>query len=75
MKGSVAAQWRKQEGYAGQGLFPKQFMDHVRERSAALAGQSHSLYPSDGRLLYYTFHDKDTLTAQSVTGGCGFLYV
>jgi len=64
-------QWGVREGYDGPGTFPKEVMGIAYEKSAALVGQEHTLYLSDGRVSSYKFQDKDTLTMKSVEGGHG----
>jgi hypothetical protein len=72
MNGTDKQQWLRREGYGGPGSFPEEVMGFVRERSEALAGQEHSLYLSDGRVLHYAFKDGEVLTAKALKGGHGF---
>jgi len=72
MHESEKQQWGKREGYDGPGSFPRDVMGFVRQRSQALAGQEHTLYLSDGRVLHYAFTDTEILTVKSVDGGHGF---
>ncbi|MFT6958325.1 MAG: steroid delta-isomerase-like uncharacterized protein [Halieaceae bacterium] len=61
-------QWGKREGYRGPGSFPKEVMGFVRERSKVLAGQQHSLYLADGRVLAYDFTDSQRLSVKQLEG-------
>ena len=71
MNDAATNQWGKREGYGGPGSFPKEVMGFVREKSTDLAGQEHSLYLADGRILNYKFKDKETLSMNSTKAGHG----
>ncbi len=73
MSNEASQQWVKREGYGGPESFPENGLaDYAIGQTDALAGQEHSLFLSDGRVLHYLFKDKDVLTAKGLKGGHGF---
>ena len=73
MSNETRQQWQRREGYDGPESFPEdELAEYAVGPSDALAGQTHSLHLSDGRVLQYTFTDANTLTAIALEGGHGF---
>ena len=70
MSNKVSKQWKRREGYGGPESFPEnELAAYAIDRTDTLAGQEHSLYLSDGRVLKYTFKNGDTLSASGIEGG------